>query len=148
MAVPVLENGPWVFNVNNVFNTDGEVWNRARVVTLGIKNAIVALGGAGTIWKVVASCDSTTVLNIDPEEPNRDTWIDTGDIVIDSGVHSWCVFENQTTGAQFSIETGYGNPYYWSLRFSPGGTFNADGTTSVLPTSTDSNNFWVYNFWA
>lgn len=134
MGLPTLENGPYVFNVNNRF-TESNTTNKTLRGILECKNALVALGGAGSIWSVVASCDSTTVKNIGDASP--DLWSELADIVGGSGAHSWCILENGTTGAQLCIDLSNSDERYVHWRYSYGGNFNADGTTSTRPTDSE-----------
>jgi len=153
MGAPTLEKGPYIFNVNNAFSeVDGP--NRCKRELLELKNALVALGGAETIWKVIASCDGTTVWNIDPEEPNRDLWVDLTDMVhnLNGNPHSWCILKNLTTNGQLIIDyvrnTATTYPHYAAIRYSPGGTFTDTGTTSEAPTASDVGTIWnqAYTF--
>jgi len=136
-----LENGPYIFNVNNLF-VEGDSISKAKRMLLELKNGLVALGGAGTIWTVVASCDAVSVKNIGDADP--DLWEDLSDIVSGSGTnpHSWCIVENSTTGAQLLIEghSIYSIYAYCDIRYSPAGLFTDTGTTGVAPTATDANN--------
>jgi hypothetical protein len=122
MALPELINGPYIFNVNNRYQ-ESSVALMTKSVMFRMKDCLVALGGAETIWKVIASCNAVTVWNIDPEEPNRDLWEDLGDIVYSGGNHSWAILENQVTGGQLCLDYPYGFSYYGAILFSADGTF-------------------------
>jgi hypothetical protein len=135
MGLPTLENGPYVFNVNNLYTASSDT-DKYEKFWFAIKEELVALGGAGVIWQVVASSDASSVKNIGDASP--DLWTVQGDVNFSTGAHSWCVLENQTTGAQLSIQLNYTSGTQGRVRFSPGGTYSTDGTTSALPTSTDS----------
>lgn len=150
MPVPVLEKGPWIFNVNNLF-TEASLTAMCQRQLLELKNALVALGGAGTIWTSRASCDASSYLNIDPENPVQDLWVGLSDMVPGStGARSWCILENSTTGGQLLIEYGgqTGNYYDARIIYSPGGTFSDDGTATSPPTHTDGSYMWhpYYHF--
>ena len=143
MPVPVLEKGPYVFNVNNLYSESTAVDCMKRAL-LELKNCLVALGGAGTIWTVVASSNSVSVKNIGDASP--DLWSGLSDLVYATYVNprSWCILENSTTGGQLLInwETQSGYGYDAGMAYSPGGTYASDGTTSSVPTSTDSGLMW------
>lgn len=146
MTTPTLENGPYVFNVNNLYS-EGTNTNFCKRVLLELKNALYALGGAGVIWDVVASSDSASVKNIGDASP--DLWSDLTDVVYaSSGAHSWVILENQTTGGQLCIDYTANGYFQVHCHYSPGGTFSTDGTTSAKPSDTDSYQFVTnYNFW-
>lgn len=153
MSAPILEKGPYIFNVNNAFNeSTGE--NRCKRELLELKNALVNLGSAETIWKVIASCDGTTVWNINPLEEDRDLWDDIADVNhnLNSNPHSWCILKNLTTNGQLIIDyvrnTATTYPHYAAIRYSPGGTFTDTGTASDAPTAADAGTMWnqAYTF--
>jgi len=135
----VLENGPYIFNVNNAF-AEGSTDNKFKRMLLELKNCLVDLGGTGVIWTVVASSDSVSVKNIGDADP--DLWLDIGDIIGNpAGTQSWCILENSTTGGQLLINAYYiaSNFYHYAnILYSPAGLFTDDGTTTVKPTATDS----------
>lgn len=151
MGSPTLEKGPWIFNVNNLF-VESTGYNRCKRELLELKNCLVALGGAETIWKVIASCDGTTVWNIDPEEEDRDLWDDITDMVHSTAgnPHSWCILKNLTTNGQLLIDyvrpSAMDYPHYAEIRYSPSGAFSDTGTTGNAPTSTDSIQIWDRNY--
>ena len=135
MSFPALENGPYIFNTNiDCVGVDGA--DKSKRMLFELKEALVALGGAGTIWTSIASCDGVSVLNIDPEEPIQDLWLDKDDVIY-GATHAWCILENSTTGGQLLIDrTNLDNKL--NCKYSPGGLFTNDGTTTVAPTATDA----------
>lgn len=130
MGLPTLVNGPYIFNVNNRFYCD-TVDIKCRTMLFQMKEALVAMGGAGSIWSVVASTDTSSVKNVGDADP--DLWVDYEDVVD----NSWIVLENSTTGGQLCIDRAT-SAWYAYIYYSPGGTFSDDGTTSTRPTDTDS----------
>lgn len=145
MTAPTLENGPYIFNVNNYFN---DYYKEQRIL-LELKNALVALGGAGVIWQVVASSDGSSVVNIGGGSP--DLWASNSDIINanDGSPHSWAILENQTTGGQLCIDCNNSNDNYCTVVYSYGGNFATDGTTSDRPTTTEAGTIAsnTYSFW-
>lgn len=133
MGLPALENGPYIFNVNNLI-TGSSAQDKAKKTLLELKNALYNLGGAGVIWDVVASSDSSSVKNIGDASP--DLWIDSGDIVnaTNGSPHSWCILEHQTTGEQLLIDYRSYSYYQCEVRHSLDGSWSTDGTTSQSPT--------------
>jgi len=144
MSVPVLQDGPYVFNSETGYETDTSI--KRKKVLLAIKNLIVGLGGAGAIWEVVASSDSSAVKNIGDADP--DLWLTYANVINGTGAHSWVVVENQTTGYQLCIDYRYSYLYpnnvfvYCSL----GGTYSTDGTTSARPSCSDEGTLWSNAF--
>jgi hypothetical protein len=134
MALPVLENGPYIFNVNNVFYC-GTRDVKAKTAIFQMKELLVSLGGVGTVWSVVASCDRYSVKNIGDADP--DLWDTYENVVWGSSSRSWVVLENSTTGAQLCLDTNSAG-IYMDIEYSPAGTFAADGTTTSRPTDTDA----------
>jgi len=134
-----LEKGPYIFNVNNLF-VESSRSNRAKRMLLELKNGLVALGGSGTIWNVVASSNASSVKNKGDGSP--DLWITISNISYGNPgtAHSWCILENLTTGGELLID--YNNiTYPAELRadvlYSPGGTFTDTGTVTNAPTASD-----------
>lgn len=147
MAVPILEGGPYIFNVNNS-GYETNITTKRKKVLLGIKNCIVSLGGAGTIWQVVASSDASSVKNVGDASP--DLWVDYTDVnyAASGSPHSWVVLENQTTGYQLSIDYNYSSSFigYCNVYFSRSGLYFTDGTTSNLPSCLDQKQIWTGAF--
>lgn len=143
MGLPTLEGGPYIFNVGNRFHESANFTCSKRVL-LEIKNALVALGGAGVNWQVVASSDASSVKNIGDADP--DLWINIGDLAYGLGAHSWVILEHQTTGLQLCID--YRSSYFYACYAycSRGGTFSTDGTTSAIPSATDTQEVWASSF--
>jgi hypothetical protein len=142
MGLPTLENGPYIFNVNNAFS-EGSTANISKRMILELKNGLVALGGTDTIWHVVASSNSVAVVNIlDPDE-EHDLWNTISNVVYSTGAHSWCVLANKTTGAQMLIDYNTNAHYYVDIKYSTGGTYASDGTTTSAPTATDAGTLQV-----
>jgi len=137
MSFPALENGPYIFNVN-IDCVEGNITNKAKRMLLELKNALVGLGGANTIWTVVASSDATDFVNKGGSEP-LDLWDSIADVSYGTGAHSWCILENLTTHGELLIDW-YTSAYYQGevCKYSPGGLFTDTGTASVAPTATDS----------
>ena len=139
MTYPTLENGPYIFNVNNLF-TESTGPDHCKRMLLELKNALKALGGAGVVWDVVASSDSSGYVNKGGGSP--DLWTDITDVIPHTAgsAHSWIILENQTTGAELLIDYAYGSTTYDRviIQFSPGGNFTADGDASNAPTATDA----------
>lgn len=136
MTLPALENGPYVFNVNNYFE-ESSFNDKCKRQLLELKNGLVALGGAGVIWQVIASCDATDVKQIGDADP--DLWDTIADVNFSTGAHSWCILENQTTGGMLLIDYDTGYVYRTIMEYSPGGLYpSATGTNTTPPTATDS----------
>jgi hypothetical protein len=136
MATPVLENGPYIFNVNNA-GSENNYTTRAKKIIFEIKEALRNLGGENAIWQVIGSSDSSDYVPIG--DPDPDLWITYDDVITSSpgNPHSWVVLENQTTGAQICLDYYTGSAEYCGIQFSPNGTFTG-GTLSARPTSTDA----------
>lgn len=131
MAIPALINGPWVFDVN-IDCSEASVADTCKHVWWQIKESLVALG-----WSVVASSDSVSVKNIGDADP--DLWVSWSDVIsASSGPHSWIIIESPITGEQVLFDRLVAFETRGNSRFSPNGTFNADGTTSAAPTYTFS----------
>lgn len=135
MGMPALEGGPYIFNVNNLFS-ESNVTDKQKRWKLEIKNALVAVGGAGVIWAVTASSDSSSYVNKGGGSP--DLWTDISDIVGNSAgnPHSWCILENQFTGGELLFDTASTNNYQCNIRYSPAGLYGT-GDASNAPTATD-----------
>ena len=86
MTLPALENGPYVFNVNNYFE-ESSFSDKCKRQLLELKNGLVALGGAGVIWQVIASCDATDVKQIGDADP--DLWYTIAYFIFRTGANSW-----------------------------------------------------------
>jgi len=144
MGLPTLENGPYVFNVNNYFAESSNL-NKQKRWKLELKNCLVALGGSGVIWDVVASSDSVSYVNIGGGSP--DLWVDISDIVGASAgsPHSWLILENQTTGAQLLIDQASTNYYACNIKYSPGGLYGT-GDASNAPTATDEESITTTSY--
>lgn len=142
MGAPVLEKGPYIFNVNNLF-TESNTTNKAKRILLELKNCLVNLGGANTIWTVVASSNGVDFVNIGGDEP-FDLWNSISDIVnaANGSPHSWCVLENLFTGQQLIIAADVATADKCEFYVSPGGTIAADGSASNNPTATDYGGLW------
>jgi hypothetical protein len=132
MGLPALINGPYIFNVNNLFYC-GTLTVKCQTAIFQMKEILVSLGGAGSVWSVVASSNATAVKNIGDADP--DLWLAYTDIKSGS-THSWVLLENSTTGGQLCLDYSY--LWYMNVLYSPGGTFADDGTTSARPTNTDA----------
>lgn len=135
-----LEKGPYVFNVNNTF-TESSNNDKCKRMLLELKNELVALGGAGVIWQVVASSDSVSVVNKGGGSP--DLWADISDLVYayNGSPHSWCLLENQTTGSELLLDynsSAYPAANKVNALCSPSGIYTASGTTTNAPTATDN----------
>lgn len=144
MGLPTLENGPYIFNVNNLVIGSNPT-DKCRKTILALKDALVALGGAGVIWDVVASCDGTSVKNIGDASP--DLWADSSDIVqnTEGNAHSWCVLEHQTSGEQILIDCRSESYNQFEMRHSFDGSYQTDGTTTASPTATNSYTMRQFN---
>jgi len=144
MALPTLENGPYIFNVNNVFS-EGSTANASKRMMLELKNALVSLGGTDVIWHVVASSNGSAVINILDLDEVHDLWVSISNVIYSTGAHSWCVLANKTTGAQMLIDYNTNVHYYVDMKYSPAGTYASDGTTSSAPTATDAATMQLNN---
>ena len=80
MSVPALENGPWVFDVNNDCS-ESTTENCKRHVCWQTKESMVAL----SVWSVVASSDSSSVKNIGDASP--DLWVAWANVISGTGAH-------------------------------------------------------------
>lgn len=136
MGVPILEGGPYVFNVNNLF-TELTVIDVVKRMLLELKNALVALGGDEVIWHVIASCDASNVVNKLDADEEHDLWNTIADVSY-GATHSWCLLENKTTGAHLLIDRNFNAWGYVDVKYSTGGTYGNNGTTSSAPTATDA----------
>jgi len=142
MGYPALEKGPYIFNVNNLFY-ESNTTNKAKRILLELKNCLVNLGGANTIWTVVASSNGVDFVNIGGVEP-LDLWNDISDIVAapNGTAHSWCVLQNVFTGQQLIIAADGATVDKCEFYVSPDATIAADGTVTTNPTATDYGGIW------
>jgi hypothetical protein len=148
MSIPVLQNGPYIFNTNNA-DTETDVTAKRKKVIWGIKECIIGLGGVGTIWQVVASSDASSVKNIGDADP--DLWVTYENVkntIYGTSRNSWVVLENLTNGMQICID--YNSSYlYWQrvdIFVSLGGTYSTNGTNANRPSCSDEKTLWTGSF--
>jgi len=128
MSVPTLQNGPWVFNVNNTF-TDATYTNVTRWALWKVKDVLASF----TEWSVIASTNGTDLANIGAGGD-----IDYWDAYTDAVTNSWVILENSVTGEQLCIYNSNANSQMINIYWSVTGGFGADGTTSAVPTVTEA----------
>lgn len=126
MSLPSLVK-TWNYDVNNVV-THTTTEEQSQKLGYNLKEALVAAG-----WSVIASSDKVAVKNVGDASP--DLWTDYTKIIREvSGAHSWCAIYNSTLDVTFLIDCLASYDYNYDFYFI-GGTLNADGTTSIRPTS-------------
>jgi len=130
MTFPTVENGPWVFNINNIsgkHDTSAElrIW-----AFFNLKEVLISFDE----WSVVASANGSSFANIGAGG-DVDLWDTISDIVAGS---SWVVVENSVTGEQLCIDAYSATTYYGHFRYSATGSFQADGDATTPPTVTES----------
>lgn len=129
MATPTLVK-VWNYDVSNV-ETFSTLIEHGQKMVWNIKEALVAAG-----WVVVASSNASSVVNIGGGSP--DLWIASTDAHrASSGVHSWVAIYNSTL--DLTVLLDYISSYDYNCDFVViDGAVNADGTTSLRPTSVSS----------
>jgi len=141
MAPPTLEK-TWSFNVNNYITDD------ANGIMFVVKNALLELPAQP--WTCWGSCDSANFGNGD----GVDRWIDSNDVKIGTGAHSWFVFNipgfNPKT--QLLIDLSI-DEVKAVIRFSYSAGFGAanggtDGNTTTRPTATDEVDVTKDSYWS
>lgn len=142
MSDLILEKGPYIFNVNNLFS-EANTTDKAKRILLELKNCLVALGGQDQIWTVVASSNGVDFVNIGGTEP-LDLWNSISDIVFAANgtAHSWCILENVFTGQQIIITPNSIAVDQVNIVLSPDGLIASDGTETTNPTCTDYGLLW------
>lgn len=128
MALPTLLK-TWQFDVNNAEASAAE-GTFYPLLMFNLKEAMINF--ATLPWVVKGSSDSVAAGMDDV-----DRWIDTGDIVWNSGNHSWIVLEN-AGGAQICWANDFSTNYIEDsfIFFSPSAGFTG-GSISARPTATD-----------
>ena len=82
-----LENGPWVFDVNNVVKGD-TLAEFGQNLAFAMKEIIAGFSA----WDVVASSDGSSVVNIGGGSP--DLWLTAANVIRSATTHSWIIFDN------------------------------------------------------
>jgi len=129
MGIPVAENGPWIFNLNNLCQGNDTGVGVAQKFAWTLKDSIVQFSQ----WSVVASSNGTSFANIGAGG-DVDYWDAYTDVVEDS----WVILENSVTSEQFRIECYHVDLIYIDIRYSATGAFNADGNATTPPTDSES----------
>lgn len=117
----------WQFDINNAAAIDISTLDNNQKTLFAIKDALVSFTFAS--WTVALSSDSVS-------SGSSDLWVNSGDIVWNTGNHSWIVLRKPTTGSQVLISCDQANSEDLIMSWSPGGLFTG-GTISTDPTATD-----------